>query len=48
MGEILAGFCVESIAGLFITAGLIVGLGFSMIYLVSECIRYFWNGAEYT
>lgn len=35
VGEILAGFCVESIVGLFITAGLIVGLGFSMIYLVS-------------
>jgi len=36
LGEILAGFAVKSIPGLFITYGIVTGAGYSMIYMVSH------------
>lgn len=35
MGELLASFCTKSLVGLFLCFGVMTGLGYSMIYMVS-------------
>jgi hypothetical protein len=36
LGEVLSGWTVHTLGGLFITAGLIMGVGTSMIFMVSS------------
>jgi Na+/melibiose symporter-like transporter len=35
LGEISASFAVKNVAALFLTSGVVTGVGYSMIYLVS-------------
>ncbi|KAL4866108.1 hypothetical protein BDV12DRAFT_187718 [Aspergillus spectabilis] len=45
MGEILSGFAVHSIGGLFVTAGAVMGMGISLCFMVVSVIpaQYFKN-----
>lgn len=36
LGEISASFAVNNVAALFLTSGVVTGVGYSMIYLVSS------------
>ena len=43
LGEIIAGWVVHSVPGLFISFGLVTGVGYSMIYLVSQHLPLYDN-----